>query len=116
MIAINISKLFKCNLERLKLWNVDPSELTNEAKIGVAAFNCINKGVDALHIKNHVREKCKKEYPKVINELRNTFQRPNTESAEQTFVWLGKYKFFLNSMGKRHHHFFLHCLGNIFLK
>ena len=44
MIAINISELFKCNLEKLKLWNVDPSELTNEAKIGVAAFNCINKG------------------------------------------------------------------------
>ena len=66
--------------------------------------------MDALHIKNHVRSQCRKEYPKVIENLRDTFARPNTESAEQTFVWLGKFKRILSSMDKRHHLFFLHCL------
>ena len=68
------------------------------------------KGVDALHIANHNREECKKNYPEVITELRSLFENPNTESAEQIFVWLGKYKNILNSMTKRKHMFFLHCL------
>ena len=49
-------------------------------------------------------------YLKVVQQLRETFDHPNTESAEQTFIWLGKFKKILNSMNKRHHHFFLHCL------
>ena len=68
------------------------------------------KGVDAIHIANHVRESCKREYPKVIKEVRENFDSPNTEAAEQTFVWLGKFKKILNNMNKRHHFFFLHCL------
>ena len=50
------------------------------------------KGVDALLMANHVRESCKREYPKVIKEVRENFDSPNTEAAEQTFVWLGKFK------------------------
>ena len=61
-------------------------------------------------LENHVREKCRKDYPIIINELRSTFLHPNTEAAEQTFVWLGKFKKILNSMTKLKHHFFLHCL------
>ena len=68
------------------------------------------KGVDALHMANHVRESCKREYPKVIKEVRENFDSPNTEAAEQTFVWLGKFKKIYNNMNKRHHFFFLHCL------
>ena len=97
-------------MERLKLWDVDTSKLSAPAKLGLSVFNRINKGVDALHIANHSREECKKNYPEVITELRSLFENPNTESAEQTFVWLGKYKKILNSMTKRKHMFFLHCL------
>ena len=32
----------------------------------------------------------------------------NTMSCEQTFTWLGHFKKILASMGKCHHHFFLH--------
>ena len=102
-------------------------QLTPDAKLGLAVFNSISKGVDALHIKvyklnflnliksiffiwNHVRDKCRKDYPVIIDNLRKTFPHPNTESAEQTFVWLGKLKKILNSMSKRKLHFFLHCL------
>ena len=74
-----------CNLERLKLWSCSNKDLSTEARLGVAIFNIINKGVDALHIKNHVRHSCKTEYPKIIQQLRNTFEKPNTEAAEQTF-------------------------------
>jgi len=99
-----------CNLERLKLWDCNPKDFTKEARLGFSVFNRINKGVDALHIKNHVRVECRNEYPKVIENLRSTFERPNTEAAEQTFVWLGRFKRLLNSMSKRKHHFFLHSL------
>ena len=68
------------------------------------------QGVDALHIKNHIRSECKVNYPKVISELRSLYAAPNTESAEQTFVWLGKFNKILNSMSKRRHMFFLYCL------
>ena len=54
--------------------------------MGFSVFNRINKEVDALHIKNDVRVECRNEYPKVIENLRSTFERPNTEAAEQTFV------------------------------
>ena len=39
-----------CNLERMKLWQVDKSKLTPNANLGLSVFNAINKGVDALHI------------------------------------------------------------------
>ena len=100
----------RCNLERLKLWDCDKRTLNQEARLGISIFNRINKGVDGLHIKNHVRHSCRNEYPKVIQDLRNKFSRPNTEAAEQTFLWLGKFKKIINSMDKRKHHFFLHCL------
>ena len=95
-----------CNLERMKLWTSDKRKLTSQARLGISIFNRVNKGVDALHIKNHVRHTCRNEYPKVIEKLRETFKNPNTEAAEQTFIWLGKYKKILNTMDKRKHHFF----------
>ena len=97
-----------CNIQRLKLWT--SSEFNQESKLGVAVFNKANKGVDALHIANHVRDNCKQQYPLVINSYREKFSQGNTQSAEQTFCWLGKFKKILNSMNKRHHHFYLHCL------
>ena len=47
---------------------------------------------------------------KIVQQLRESFDHPSTKSAEQTFIWLGKFKKILNSMNKRHHNFFLHCL------
>ena len=90
----------------MKLWTSDKRKLTSQARLGISIFNRVNKGVDALHIKNHVRHKCRNEYPKVIKKLRETFKNPNTEAAEQTFIWLGKYKKILNTMDKRKHQFF----------
>ena len=43
-------------------------------------------------------------------QCRILYKKPNTESAEQTFVWLGKFKRILNSMNKKKHMFFLYCL------
>ena len=43
-------------------------------------------------------------------QCRILYKKPNTESAEQTFVWLGKFKKILNSMNKKKHMFFLYCL------
>ena len=96
-----------CNLERYKLWDCNPEYFTEEARLGFSVFNGINEGVDALHIKNHVRNIYI--YPKVIEKLRSTFDHPNTEAAEQTFVWLECFTRVLNSMNRRKHHFFL-CL------
>ena len=68
--------------------------------------------VDGLHINNHKHEHCKtalhldniyRMYP----DLKGT---RNTMAAEQTFVWLGRYKKIISSMPKLHHLFFLHRL------
>ena len=97
-----------CNLERLKLWSAN--DFNRETKLGVTVFNKIKKRVDALHIANHVSDKCRNNYPVVIKQYRDLFPNGNTQAAEQTFFWLGKFKKFLNPMNKRHHHFYLHCL------
>ena len=34
---------------------------------------------------------CKEEYPKVIKQLREDFEAPNTQSGEQTFSWFSKF-------------------------
>ena len=86
-----------CNLEGLKLWDCNPKDFTKEARLGFSVFNRINKGVDVLDIKNDVRVECRNEYPKVIENLRSTFERPNTEAAEQTLVCLERFKRVLNS-------------------
>ena len=64
---------------------------------GVKFF--IQIGVHALHIKNHCRKECKENYPQVIQELRELYEKPNTESAEQTFIWLGnKYHMYTKNL------------------
>jgi len=75
-----------CNLERYKLQDCNPEDFTKEARLGFSVFNRINEEVDALHIKNHVSDICRDEYPKIIEKLRSTFDHPNTEAAEQTFL------------------------------
>ena len=72
----------------------------------------VNKIVDALHIKNHIQTSCHTDlHPDNIYdmypELRGT---RNTQAAEQTFVWLGRFKKIVSSMTKIHHLFYLHRL------
>ena len=78
--------------------------------VGFKMFKIIKKGVDTLHIPNHIHDGCKREYPKVIAQLREDFLAPNTQSGEQTFVWFGKFQKILNNMPKTRHHFMVHML------
>ena len=64
------------------------------------------KIIDSLHIRNHKRKECHIDYNPV--KLKNEHPSYNTMSCEQTFTWLGRFKKILASMGKCHHHFFLH--------
>ena len=69
-------------------------------------WRSINFIIDAMHVRNHVQEECKvKLHPTMNPELKN---HRNTQAAEQTFVWLGRYKKILGSMPKTHHLFYLH--------
>ena len=70
----------------------------------------ITKVIDSFHIRNHVQDKCQTRlHPKLVGdlypELRDT---KNTQAAEQTFVWLGRYKKIVASMPKTHHLFYIH--------
>ena len=54
--------------------------------MGFSVFNRLNKIrelMPALPIKNHVRDICREENPKVVEKLRSTVDHLNT------FVWLG---------------------------
>lgn len=83
---------------------------SSDTRLGINIFNRSQKGVDALHLKNHVRKKCQEDFPQVLNKLRQKFPNPNTEVAEQTFSWLGKFKKLFNKLDKTRHLFMLHCL------
>ena len=60
----------------------------------------INKIIDPLHIKNHVRPQCKILYDP--EKVRTAFPEANLMCAEQTFAWMGRYKKIFNSMPKTH--------------
>ena len=72
----------------------------------------ITKVVDGLHISNHVEDFCKEElHPNKIGEVHpHLKETKNTQSAEQTFVWLARYKKIVASMPKTHHLFYVHRL------
>ena len=64
------------------------------------------KIIDSLHIRNHKDTRCRQRYdPMPVKEENPNF---NTMSCEQTFAWLARYKKIVVSMGKCHHHFYLH--------
>ena len=70
----------------------------------------INKIVDGLHIKNHVDPHCHTDlHPDNIYDMYPELEGTrNTQAAEQTFVWLGRFKKIVCSMPKVHHLFYLH--------
>ena len=66
----------------------------------------VQKIVDKFHHRNHIDATCKVKYsPDAVKEMHPTF---NTQAAEQTFVWVARYKHILCAMSKVHHLFYLH--------
>ena len=71
----------------------------------------IKKIIDSLHIRNHTDKRCKGLYlPENVKMNHPDF---NTMAAEQTFVWLSRFKRILVAMGKTHHLFYLHRMVKI---
>ena len=72
-------------------------------------FLRLNKAVDELHIRNHTEEYCLQNLkPSRITDMHPDLTSRNTMSAEQTFVWLARYKRITSSMPRNHHLFFIH--------
>ena len=80
-----------CNLESLKIWDCDRNGLSLEARLGMSIFKRINKGVDGLHIRNHVRHSCKNEYLCVIQKLEKHSQVQTQSFSRANFLWLGNF-------------------------
>ena len=53
----------------------------------------INKCINSLHLKNHVRKECSLLYNP--DKIKNVLPEANTMCAEQTFCWLGRWKIIL---------------------
>jgi hypothetical protein len=91
-----------CHLDNLKVARI-PLPLPNDYKY---IWLDVVKVIDSLHLQNHKDERCHQLYnPEKVKIDNPSF---NTMSCEQTFAWLGRYKRILASMGKCHHHFFVH--------
>jgi len=103
----NWSKIFlsydnMCHLDGMKICRKDlpwPSPWNK-------AWQSINKIIDCLHLKNHKDKECKIKYNP--SKLKEDIPEGNTMAAEQTFVWLSRYKKILCAMPKIHHMFYLH--------
>ena len=70
------------------------------------AWMSIQKIIDSLHIRNHKDQSCKESYNPA--NLKKELPDGNTMAAEQTFVWLSRFKNILCAMPKVHHLFYLH--------
>ena len=70
------------------------------------AWMSIRKIIDSLHIRNHKDKTCQEKYDPHI--LKEEIPNGNTMAAEQTFVWLSRFKKILCAMRKAHHLFYLH--------
>ena len=70
------------------------------------AWISLTKIIDSLHIKNHKDATCKEKYDP--STLKKELPDGNTMAAEQTFVWLSRFKKILCAMPKVHHLFYLH--------
>ena len=70
------------------------------------AWMTIKKIIDRLHIRNHKDASCQDKYNP--SSLKEEIPEGNTMAAEQTFVWLSRFKKILCAMPKVHHLFYLH--------
>ena len=66
----------------------------------------VEKIIDSFHLKNHVSPKCREQFSPAL--IKTEHPDYNTQSGEQTFVWVGHFKYILCSMNKTHHLFYLH--------
>ena len=91
-----------CNLDRMKVaQNPLPFQPPYDK-----CWLSIGKIVDKFHHRNHVSEVCKVHYsPDLIKTSNPNY---NTQAGEQTFSWVGRYKYILCAMNKIHHLFYLH--------
>jgi len=70
------------------------------------AWISVKKIIDSLHMKNHKDKACKERYNPSC--LKEELPNGNTMAAEQTFVWLSRFKKILCAMPRTHHLFYLH--------
>ena len=70
------------------------------------AWTSVTKIIDSLHINNHKDESCREKYDPSV--LKKEIPEGNTMAAEQTFVWLSRFKKILCAMPKVHHLFYVH--------
>lgn len=70
------------------------------------AWISISKIIDVLHMRNHKDKLCKEKYDPAP--FKEELPQGNTMAAEQTFVWLSRFKKILCAMPKVHHLFYLH--------
>ena len=66
------------------------------------------KIIDNLHMHNHKRETCHKDFNPAI--LKVSLPHANTMICEETFAWLGRFKKILNTLPKHRFEFMLHRL------
>lgn len=72
------------------------------------AWMSIKRIIDSLHIRNYKDMSCQEKYN--LATLKKELPEGNTMAAEQTFVWLSRFKKILCAMPKVHHLFYLHRL------
>ena len=86
--------------------HVDGMKVAKKPLLFPAPFDkicsAINKVIDS-HIRSHKDTDCKKKYDPV--KLKEQLPGLNTMAAEQTFVWLARFKKILCFMPKTHHLF-----------
>ena len=93
-----------CNLLKLK---ASQTKLPLSEKYS-DMWLCINKIIDGLHLQNHKNKDCKEKlHPdKILTMHPDLKLTKNTMAAEQTFVWLSRFKKILCCMPKPHHLFY----------
>ena len=69
-------------------------------------WSSVNKIIDSLHISNHKDQRCHQLYHP--SQLQDLHPNDNTMAAEQTLVWLSRFKKIVCAMPKVHHLFYLH--------
>lgn len=95
---------FMCNLDTLLVAKKPlplPAPFCN-------IWGSVQKIIDTFHLPNHKQAKCHETYNP--DKMKAFAPHYNTQSCEQTFAWLGRFKRIVTSMPKRHNHFFLHRL------
>ncbi|KAJ8028216.1 hypothetical protein HOLleu_30395 [Holothuria leucospilota] len=95
-----------CNILKLKAMDW----LKKSDGLVARMFTKCQKIIDGLHISNHKSKFCQEvlhpsNFDNMYPELKGT---RNTMVAEQTFVWLGRFKKIVCAMPKSRHMFFLH--------